>query len=661
MKNSILKKLIFIQISLFVTGVVFFVSFNFFAYNQKEKDNYKNTISEIKKELAPLKENLQSYKILGLSNAINSTLQKVERKFKGVVLEISTSKKDPSSSMVLDFDDDHFIYAFVKTNNVSYFANLKDQGMLSLLTLLIFLLFLTAISSYFVKIKIFRPLKRLENLLKNFEFEKFDTIDAEGEIRYLINNLQHYYQKSLKSKAENQKYEITRQVAHDIRSPLAALDMLTSQTTGLPEDQRNILRNASRRIHDIADNLLTSNVNETFNSTNKQSTHLISGMIAPLMAEKRAQFRDKIDLTIEAEFNSNNYGLFADVNIVEFKRVLSNLINNAAEATPTPTFIKVNVYSKGNQTHISISDNGPGIPAKLLPELTKKGATFGKKGGSGLGLYHAKESIELWGGELQISSKVGSGTTVTIVLPKSDGPKWFLPKLEFSSSRDVVIFDDDSSIHQVWKSVLAPLKLCEHGIKTYHFTCPEELRKWYKNKDESKSYQYLFDYEILENHTSGLDLIEELEIKENAILVTSHYEEIEIQERCLKNGMSLLPKNLVIYIPKLIKDDLTQEAVLIDDDALIRKIWEIKAKEKGINLKTYPSIEGFSKILSTLYAGTPIYIDSNLKDERPGEDFAKELSENGFENLYLATGYEKERFENLDYLKGVIGKTPPWT
>ncbi len=57
------------------------------------------------------------------------------------------------------------------------------------------------------------------------------------------------------------------------------------------------------------------------------------------------------------------------------------------------------------------------IPAEILPKLATRAYTIGTPGGQGLGLYHAKNSVESWGGSLAIASTLGMGTTVTVKLP----------------------------------------------------------------------------------------------------------------------------------------------------------------------------------------------------------------------------------------------------
>ena len=53
---------------------------------------------------------------------------------------------------------------------------------------------------------------------------------------------------------------------------------------------------------------------------------------------------------------------------------------------------------------------------KGVRAVSDRGFTVGKAGGSGLGLTHAKESVELWGGLMRIESELGKGTTVELRL-----------------------------------------------------------------------------------------------------------------------------------------------------------------------------------------------------------------------------------------------------
>lgn len=74
------------------------------------------------------------------------------------------------------------------------------------------------------------------------------------------------------------------------------------------------------------------------------------------------------------------------MNAVEFKRVIINLINIAAEAIENVGEVIISVTHAGKSVTIEIKDNGKGIPKAVLPKLGERGFSFGKQAGTGLGL-----------------------------------------------------------------------------------------------------------------------------------------------------------------------------------------------------------------------------------------------------------------------------------
>ena len=68
----------------------------------------------------------------------------------------------------------------------------------------------------------------------------------------------------------------------------------------------------------------------------------------------------------------------------------------------------------------------------------------------------------------------------------------------------------------------------------------------------------------------------------------------------------------------------------------------------------------FKKVMEHCNKNIPIYVDSDLKEQMPGEVFAKFLYEQGFQYLYLATGYEKDRFGYMPWIKDIVSKDSPF-
>ncbi len=100
--------------------------------------------------------------------------------------------------------------------------------------------------------------------------------------------------------------------------------------------------------------------------------------------------------------------------------------------------------------------------------------------------------------------------------------------------------------------------------------------------------------------------------------------------------------------------------ILIDDDELVRMIWESAALKTGISFLAVSSVEDFIKLKGEINKEiTKIYIDSELgKDKVKGEEFARKLHDEKFENVYIATGHPPERFKDMPWLKYSTKKCP---
>lgn len=467
--------------------------------------------------------------------------------------------------------------------------------------------------------------------------------------------------------------ELAAQVSHDIKSPLSALNMLIGQMTQIPENHRLVMRSAIQRINDIANQLLhkskqivspeinSSKVKENENDLVK--VELLSPIIDSLISEKRVQYRELQGVEIEADI-SKGYGLFVNISSSEFKRILSNLINNAVEALENGKGkVSVLIYSEEMKVIVLAKDNGKGIPDHIIEKLGQLGVTYGKEGtdsGSGLGVYHAKKTIESFGGEFEVLSQPGCGTTVTIRFPRAAAPNWFVEKLSVPSNSKIVSIDDDLSIHHVWKERFKVVNLS--GIRTEHltYTSVSEFKDSVKKDKLKHTRLYLCDYEFLEQNISGLDIIETLSIGKQSILVTSRYEELKVRQRCEELGVRLIPKAMAGFVPiETINSKQVFDAILIDDDKeLIHLIWDQSAKFAGKKFKAYTHPNQFISDVKFIDFNTPIYIDSNLGNGIKGEEVAKHIFEMGFKSIYLSTGYKPSSYSPMYWIKEIVGKDP---
>ncbi len=222
---------------------------------------------------------------------------------------------------------------------------------------------------------------------------------------------------------QSEKLQLVGQMAasiiHDFRGPLQILQgsaeiMMFSQTT---EEQRirrfQIIRQQIQRMSNMAHDLL---------DFAKGQTRLTKAVvdIGEFLQEVAFQggeiVRDsKVQFAAEQK---NAFQLMADKD--KLLRVLINLIRNAKEAMAQGGSIKVTVSLEGMEGVIRVADNGPGMPPELHGRLFEPFATFGKAGGTGLGLALSKKIIQDHNGAIDCHSVPGKGTTFIIRLPAAE-------------------------------------------------------------------------------------------------------------------------------------------------------------------------------------------------------------------------------------------------
>lgn len=218
--------------------------------------------------------------------------------------------------------------------------------------------------------------------------------------------------------------EIARQVKHDIRSPLAALNnIIRSIPYSIGEEKRGALQSAIDRINEIANDLTHKNpenpVTKGSKTVGPQFAPLdIGNIVEDLISESRLQHKDRQSVFFDLNIDLDAGPALARVCPTKLKRSLSNVLNNSVEAIADAGCVTISISGSDNRVRIAIVDDGKGIAPDRLPDLGQKGMTFDKVGGTGLGLYYANSSINEFGGSLAINSDGLSGTSVTIELPR---------------------------------------------------------------------------------------------------------------------------------------------------------------------------------------------------------------------------------------------------
>jgi signal transduction histidine kinase len=104
----------------------------------------------------------------------------------------------------------------------------------------------------------------------------------------------------------------------------------------------------------------------------------------------------------------------------EVRQVLLNLLRNACEAVP-PSGAQVTIELNGKleDVEIIVTDNGPGIPPSILPELFAFGVTTKPHTGNGIGLWAVKHILSKHGGKIAVDSSPGKGVRFDLCWPRA--------------------------------------------------------------------------------------------------------------------------------------------------------------------------------------------------------------------------------------------------
>jgi signal transduction histidine kinase len=103
------------------------------------------------------------------------------------------------------------------------------------------------------------------------------------------------------------------------------------------------------------------------------------------------------------------------------RSVVMNLLSNAIEYNKSGGSVEVSARLKGSSAEIRVKDDGPGISPEDLPHLFqpfyRAGASRQSDGHLGLGLFLVESHLKVMGGECQVESKLGQGTTFCVRMP----------------------------------------------------------------------------------------------------------------------------------------------------------------------------------------------------------------------------------------------------
>ncbi len=280
---------------------------------------------------------------------------------------------------------------------------------------------------------------------RNKELEK-KVAERTEDLRVSLEELKAAQSLLIQSEKMASLGELTAGIAHEIQNPLNFVNNFSEVNTELLiELKEEIEKKNYEEVSEIADDVITNQ--QKINSHGKRADAIVKGMLQHSrtsngqkeltdinaltdeflrLAYHGLRAKDKsFNAKLETQFDAS----LGKVNIAaqDIGRVILNLINNAfyavndrkkQEQSSYEPSVMVGTKKLGDHLEIKITDNGLGIPSKIKDKIFQPFFTTKPTGqGTGLGLSLSYDIVKAHGGELNIETREGEGTSFIINLP----------------------------------------------------------------------------------------------------------------------------------------------------------------------------------------------------------------------------------------------------
>lgn len=227
---------------------------------------------------------------------------------------------------------------------------------------------------------------------------------------------------------ENLRRELTANVSHDLRTPLAIMHgyvetMLMKNDTLTKDDRQrylNIVLKSTEKLKRMVTQLFELSKLEAKQIQPEKEPFFLTEL-AQDVAQKYEILAKEKEVAVELKMAKDLPMVFADVALVE--RVLQNLIDNALKFTPEGGTITLDLIKKNESIEIKISDTGPGIPENEQRYIferyhrIKTGEEKANSSGTGLGLAIVKKILDLHNATIEVMSNSNKGASFLFQLP----------------------------------------------------------------------------------------------------------------------------------------------------------------------------------------------------------------------------------------------------
>lgn len=227
-----------------------------------------------------------------------------------------------------------------------------------------------------------------------------------------------YEQKEYQNRSNQLLADLSKKLAHDIRTPISTLNLISSRISD--QNIKELQLAVVKQINLISENLLNTSKNQNISDNNQEKYSSLIGQIHQEYALRYNQSRQIVHFEVDKKLMN-----CSTKHSKILYPIVCNIINNSIEAIDIQTGrVDIQMSLESNQIKISIKDNGKGIPSEILSKIGLQPMSFGKRhsssSGNGIALFNAKKDIESVGGSLKIYSVLNQFTEVEIRILVND-------------------------------------------------------------------------------------------------------------------------------------------------------------------------------------------------------------------------------------------------
>lgn len=218
--------------------------------------------------------------------------------------------------------------------------------------------------------------------------------------------------------------ELLSILSHELRAPLTTIKgssrtLLRHGSALDPDAARQLLVDIDQeadRLHRLVDNMLELARAGVGPGALRVEPTALDALLRRVVADATPRAGDRqLRVRVPADLP------WPDVDPVRVEQVVRNLIDNAVKFSPPTATIEVSAAVRDDAILVTVKDDGPGIPTEYQDRIFERFFRVETDGrgvaGAGLGLAICKRFVELHGGQIEVSSRVGLGTTVRFSLP----------------------------------------------------------------------------------------------------------------------------------------------------------------------------------------------------------------------------------------------------